>query len=95
MYGTIAKLRVKPGKIDAMNEWSDRYESAIPGMISQYVFQQDSDPSELYLVVLFESKDAYVANAQSPDQHQRYLQYREFLDADPEWHDGTVVYPVR
>jgi len=41
--------------------------------------------------VLFESKEAYVANAGSPEQHQRYLRMREMLVSDPEWHDGEII----
>ena len=37
-------------------------------------------------------EEAYVANADSQEQHERYLQMREWLTADPEWHDGEIVY---
>jgi hypothetical protein len=51
----------------------------------------DADPSVCYLVVVFESKAAYEANAARPEAHAEYLQYRELLAEDPEWHDGTIV----
>jgi hypothetical protein len=44
------------------------------------------------LAVVFDSKEAYEANANSPEQHQRYLEYRDLLAADPEWHDGDIVH---
>ena len=91
MYGSIAKFKVKPGQLDAMNEWAKKEAGNTAGLVTQYVFQQDADPDEVFLVVIFESKDAYVANAQSPEQHQRYLQYSAFLASEPEWHDGTVI----
>jgi hypothetical protein len=43
------------------------------------------------LVVGFESKEAYKKNAESPEMHQMYTEYRKFLAADPEWHDGEIV----
>ena len=39
-----------------------------PGQIGRYVFQMDANPGELWLVGLFESKEAYWANARSPEQ---------------------------
>jgi predicted ester cyclase len=62
-----------------------------PGQVARYVFQADTDPGEMWLIGIFESKDAYWANARSPEQHARYLELRSHLDADPEWHDGTVI----
>ncbi|MBK9093643.1 MAG: hypothetical protein IPM84_12905 [Anaerolineae bacterium] len=51
----------------------------------------DADPGELFLVAVFESKEAYWANAQSPEQSERFMQLRALLLADPEWHDGAIV----
>ena len=51
----------------------------------------DADPNELYLVAMFSSKEAYVANANSPEQHEMFTQMMAFLEAEPEWHDGAVV----
>ena len=42
-------------------------------------------------MVVFESREAYWANAQSPDQNQRYQEMRALMLADPEWHDGEIV----
>ena len=93
MYGTIARLQVKPGSLEALNQWgSSRHGDLIPGYVSQYVFQMDGNANELYLVVIFTDKDSYVANAQSPIQDARYREMRAMLSADPEWHDGEVIY---
>jgi heme-degrading monooxygenase HmoA len=93
MYGTIARLRVKPGSEKKLLQIS-RDESAlqIPGYIAQYVYQTDNDPHEYYLVVLFENRETYFANANSPDQDARYREFRALLEEDPDWHDGEVVF---
>ena len=39
----------------------------------------------------FESKEAYWANAQSPEQHERFLRLRSLFLEDPEWHDGAII----
>jgi hypothetical protein len=93
MYGTIARLQVKPDSLEALQQWgSSRQGDPIPGYVSRYVFQMDNNPNELYLVVIFTDKASYVANAQSPIQDARYREMRAMLSVDPEWHDGEVIY---
>jgi hypothetical protein len=42
--------------------------------------------------VVFEGKESYVANAESPETNEQYLKMRESLEAEPEWHDGEIVW---
>ena len=93
MYGTVARLRVKPGAEKRLMEISQsESDLQIPGYVGQYVYRMDADAHEYYLVVIFESKEAYFANADSPEQEARYRQFRALLEQDPEWHDGEIVY---
>ena len=92
MYGTIARLKVKPGSVGAFKQMFGAMASPL-GRVTHYIYQMDADPNELYLVVVFESKEAYLANAQSPEQNARYEKFRALLDADPEWHDGEIILP--
>jgi quinol monooxygenase YgiN len=93
MYGTIARARIKPGNeqavVDVLRafEWAD-----VPGTVAVHVYQMDADPLEYYVVVLFSSREAYWANANSPAQHQRYLDLTALLESPPEWHDGAVTH---
>jgi hypothetical protein len=54
----------------------------------------DADANEFYVAVVFSSKEAYVANANSPEQNARFQAMRALLTSDPEWHDGEIVYPT-
>jgi len=93
MYGTIAKMRVKAGAEQEFLRVSQETESVpIDGVVAVYVYQMDADSREFYMAVIFESKESYVANANSPEQHQRFLQMMAVLESEPEWHDGTVVF---
>jgi heme-degrading monooxygenase HmoA len=98
MYGTVARMRIKPGMEEQLLEF-DRKELAvnIPGFTGEYIYRMDADPTVYYLVVVFESKEAYGANASSPEQDARYQEMRALLESDPEWNDGEVVaaYPQR
>jgi heme-degrading monooxygenase HmoA len=93
MYGTVARLRIPANHREALTELGHQIEiERPPGLIATYVYQTDADPDEYYLTVLFESRAAYLANAESPEQDRRYRRLRELLAADPEWHDGEVVF---
>jgi quinol monooxygenase YgiN len=92
MYGTIARFRVKPGMEEQLMQVGLEEQAAqIPGWIAQYVYRMDANPNEYYLVVIFESKEAYIANAGSPEQDARYRTIRALLEDDPDWHDGEIV----
>ena len=92
MYGTIAKMKVKPGAIEAMAKWTPEQEVEDRGAVAVYAFQMDEKDDEVYTVAIFESKEAYVDNANSPEQDARYRKMLEWLEGEPEWHDGEIVY---
>jgi heme-degrading monooxygenase HmoA len=92
MYGTVARMRIKPGMEQKLMELTRRQDMReIPGMVADAVYRLDSGKDEYILVVAFESKEAYVANANSPEQNKRYQEIRELLAADPEWNDGEII----
>ena len=90
MYGTIARVKIDPAKLEDLKTVGRRMGVA-PGQVARYVFRMDADPGELYLIAVFESREAYWANAQSPEQNKRYQELRALMSADPEWHDGEIV----
>lgn len=92
MYGTVVRLTLLPGKEAEMQALADDYAAeTVPGYLGEYVYRMDAEPNVYYMMALFESRDAYHANAQSPAQHARYLKFRALLAAEPEWHDGEVI----
>ncbi len=92
MYGTIARFRIQPGVKDEFIKAMDSLgEAVIPGWVADYYFQMENNSDEFYLVAIFKDKETYQANADSTQQHERYLIFRSFLTDDPEWHDGFIV----
>lgn len=92
MYGTIARLRARPGvELQLQALASDPEELSIPGFVAQYIDRMDTDSNEYWLTVVFEDKESYVKNAESAEQDARYRKFRALLEADPEWHDGEIV----
>jgi len=91
MYGTVARLRVKPENRQRLEDVVQRqsYER-VAGFINGYVlFEDESDAA--WMLAVFEDKASYDRNADDPAQHERYLEYRALVEDEPEWHDGQIV----
>jgi heme-degrading monooxygenase HmoA len=91
MYGTIARLQIKPGAEAEIDRTIRDTALEIPGFVFQHMYKSDANPNEYFLVVGFTNREAYVANANSPEQAERYEGYMKLMDAAPEWHDGEIV----
>jgi hypothetical protein len=93
MYGTIARLHPSPGSEEALAAYGRRYRDlGVPGFGGSWLFRPDAQPYDrptLFLVAMFDDEASYRANADSPDQHERYLEMRALLEDDPDWMDGT------
>lgn len=93
MYGTVARLRLKPGAEAQMMELTKAEDTLkIPGLVSTTVYKLDSGNDEFIMTVIFDSKESYWKNAQSPEQDARYQDFRALLAEDPMWADGEIVY---
>ena len=94
MYGTIARMRIKPGAealFDAQMKALGGTTLGDQGWVSTMIYRSDADPREVWMVVAFESREAYHANAERPNQDMHYRLMRGALEAEPEWHDGEIV----
>jgi heme-degrading monooxygenase HmoA len=92
VYGTVAKMQLKPGAEGKIMEVFEGPQVGREGHVATYVFKSDTDPNVHFVTTIFESKGAYKKFADSPDQDKRFHQMRELLAADPEWHDGEVIH---
>ena len=93
MYGTIARVRIKPGMEEQLLVLGAGMERD-PGEVASYVYRMDAEPGIFYMVAIFESKEAYVANADRPEADARYQQMHAYFDGEPEWHDGEIVFAL-
>lgn len=94
MFGTIARWRLRADVTDeqlngvlAMMR-DDRPASSVAIL----VFRSATDPREIWVAGAFESREAYVANAATPEQNARFERIRALIDGEPEWHDGDVIF---
>ena len=90
MYGTIARMKVKPGMVESMMEWGQQQRPPDEGD-ALLVYRSDKDPNELFLVIATSSREKYRARSESPEQHDTFLEMMQFLAAEPEWFDGEIV----
>lgn len=95
MYGTVAHARLKAGAEDRLMAMLREFPNLnVPGYRATYVYRMDADPREIYMAVVFDSKEQYDRNADSPDQDKRYQEMLEVLEGAPEWHDGEIFADV-
>jgi heme-degrading monooxygenase HmoA len=93
MYGTVAHFFVKPGMESKLAEQIAEFDAIKRrGAKAVYVYRMDNNPNEFYMAVVWDTKENYVANANSPEQNTRYQDYVQTLERAPEWHDGEIVY---
>ena len=63
MYGTVARMRVRPGMEAKLKEEMAQYERVkIPVFVSTMGYHMDRDPNDC-MAVAFKDKKSYVANA--------------------------------
>ena len=94
MWGTIARLKVRPGVSEEYLLAQMRALNAgrVAGWVNSAFYRSDEDPREYWLVAMFEDKESYRANAESAATHSVYLTFRSCLEDDPEWHDvGEII----
>lgn len=92
MFGTVARFTAREGAEDRLIELMNSYDDAeIPGHVASIVYKLRDGERQYMMATRFEDEASYRANAESPEQHQRYLQMRELIEGDPEWNDGDIV----
>lgn len=94
MYGTVARMQVRPGQEAVMKslqeKWLRERQPAVPGFIADYVLKSERVPGEWIVVAVFDSEEHYRKNAADPQQHRQYEELRALLTSDPEWNDGEI-----
>jgi quinol monooxygenase YgiN len=95
MYGTVARMQIKPGKEEAARalheEWPREHQPQATGFIANYVLKSERVPGEWLVLAIFDSEDNYRKNAADPVQHRQYEAMRALRERDPEWNDGEIV----
>ena len=95
MFGTIALAKPKEGQTDAVlalfDEWWNERRPKVKGAIASTVYRNVSNPAELMVAVVFDTKENYVANAEDPEQGEWYQKLVALLEGEPRWIDGDIL----
>ncbi len=97
MFGSIAKVKLKPGAFEKMFDLTKSNIEGRPvkGRVFNAVFRSQSDSDEIWSVVGFEDEATYRANANNPQTSEVAEQLKQLMAAPPEWHDGEIVWDKR
>ena len=96
MFGTIALIKPKAGNEAALSaefdRWWDERRPKVKGAVSSTLYRNVSNPAELMLAVVFDSKENYEANAQDREQDRWFREsLMPLLESEPSWIDGDVL----
>ena len=101
MWAQLMKLTVKPGREQELGDVVDRLhaaEQAESGLLRTVTMQEQSDPRNAYVLVLFESEAKARAREQDPRREEALADLRstlaDLLDGPMEFTDLTVLRDV-
>ena len=96
MFGTVARMKFKPGSFDKMQDLMKGFEERqVKGFVFNAVYRSQSDPDEVWMIVGFEDEASYRANANDPQTDKMAQEYQQLMSAPPEWHDGEILSMAR
>jgi hypothetical protein len=92
MYGTVFRYRLKSGMEQQHVDLLKEFDTNPPeGFVGGWTYRLDSGAGEFMTAVSFADKDAYLQNANGPEQAEFFRRFRELLSQDVEWNDGEIV----
>jgi quinol monooxygenase YgiN len=92
MFGTVGRLKVKPGKLDELVATFAADQRQPEGSIGYFLYKVEGKDNELILAVAFEDKESYFRNADDPSQDEMYRKMVKLLDGVPTWEDGEIIH---
>jgi heme-degrading monooxygenase HmoA len=93
MYGSVSRWRIKEGQEEELKQvLNEALGEMPPGSRGLSVYRSDTDPQEYWVAGIWDSKDAYTTNSNTPTQDAVFRRLRALMASDPEWHDGEIVF---
>ena len=89
MYGSIFKVRPKPGKAAEFRDVLIGSPRRAKAMVTAYLLSEDAS-GDIWGFAVFEDEKSYRENAADPAQDAQYQAFRALIEHDPEWHDGSI-----
>ena len=90
MYGSSFRMRPKAGMAGQLRDVMMANPRKPKGMVTAYLLTEDK-AGDVWGLAVFDDEKSYRDNASDPEQGAQYEKFRALLEADPEWHDGTIT----
>jgi len=92
MYGTLGRMKPKPGKRDELVAMmaASPTGAAANGYRGAYLLKAD-EGDEVVVAVMYEDKDAYVAMVHDPQTDENFGRIMALLEDEPTWTDGEWI----
>lgn len=98
MWAQLIKMRTKPGQhvgVQALLQELDAAEPRGSGLVRSIAMQDQNDPSQVYVLVIFESEEVARIREQDPARQEALGAMRAMMadvfEGPPEFVDLTVV----
>ena len=82
------RMKVKSGQVEKVQELFDEWEKdrqpKIKGVVGGLLLKPDNKPGELIGAGIFADKDAFMANANDPEQDRWFRRTMEHLESEPD-----------
>ena len=85
-----AKPKERVSVINDFQRWEREYQPRAKGFVRAVLASSYDDLDEFFATVVFESKQTYDANSDSPEQSAWYEEFRQHIVDDPEWFNGNL-----
>lgn len=94
MYGTLGRMRPKPGKRDELVAMLNAAPAgaAANGFRGAYVLKAD-EGEDVVVAVMYDDKDAYFGMVHDPQTDENFGKIMELLEGEPAWTDGEWLAP--
>ncbi len=88
MFGTVGRLKVKPGKMQEVRDsMLDPQGAGARGFRGLY-FLVPEEGNEAVVAVIFEDKETYFQMVHDPKTDENFGKLMALLEGEPSWSDG-------
>ncbi len=91
MFGTIGRVRLKPGREgefqSMMEDWKREIRPKVPGRFLELMGRSTERPDETMFIALAQDEQTYRNLAAMPEQHAFFERFMSVAEGDIKWED--------
>ncbi len=91
MFGTLGRMKAKPGKLEELTtHLNDPQAAAHRGYGGSYLLVAE-EGDEVVVAVMFEDKESYFEMVHDPKTDENYQRLLTLVEGEPTWTDGEWI----